>query len=208
MPHALVVVLVAVAALAAACGGEDEQLRENLDRAQERAREAERRADLAEERIDELEARLEDDTDDEPADGPEQDEAKIGDTVALDGGHEATVYEVQRPAQPNRRMTLEPEPGNEHVAVDADFCTDQAAATPVRIGQSDFRLRDADGGRWEFWNVQDYARDPRFPTSEEVGPGDCVRGWITYEIAQDIDLTAVELNTRDPDLSSAEWLVD
>jgi hypothetical protein len=192
----------------ASCGSGDD---ESIAMLEAQLEDAEQRADEAEAALEDAEAELADVSRDQAEDAdaannPDPDlPALIGEPIQA-GDLQVTVHEFERPAEPSE-ASLDPDPGNEHVVLDAEVCV--TGDLPLEgVTESNFRLIDADGGRWEFWNVQTYARSPRFPTFETVQPDDCVRGWVTFEVREDVELIAVDVEDYLTGGNRMRWALD
>ena len=75
----------------------------------------------------------------------------------------------------------EPDPGNEFAAVDVEFCrgAKPEASYLTGIGPSDFELQMGDNTR----RTGDISvKEPALHYTEVPSIGDCVRGWITYQV--------------------------
>ena len=120
-----------------------------------------------------------------------------GDAITTSKGT-FTMHEFQNPAQPTHRMTLTADPGNHFAAVDFEVC---ATSSPASFSPLDLVVVDSANRRWETWNVQDYTNDPRL-RSTTVSPGDCARGWVSFQVAD--DATPVAVLETDPS-PPARW---
>lgn len=96
-------------------------------------------------------------------------------------GHSATFGAVTATILSAERGTrvvnsyYRPKPGMEYLAIEVRL--DNPSATPVDYNGAQFKLVDADGGRWN----QEAARDPVLG-SGQILPRSSVRGWITFEL--------------------------
>jgi hypothetical protein len=122
-----------------------------------------------------------------PPPPPPPTERRIGKPIVGENGT-ITAYKVQDPAVPNRELTLDAGAGNHFAALDVKVC---ANSDGVEVGEDSFELQDTESRHWKFWNVQDYARDPRFEFPPPMRSGECIRGWITYIVADGAKLVNV-----------------
>ena len=111
--------------------------------------------------------------------------AALGETQPTPAGNEVTVFAVDHPATPDHRLASTPEEGAALAAVDAQLCA-TAGADVRAVSDADFFVLTREGRLRERWaDEDDYARNPRFPISQTVRAGECVRGWITFELEAD-----------------------
>ena len=119
----------------------------------------------------------------------------LGETQATPAGNEVTVFAVEHPVTPDHALSDQPDEDAVLAAVDAQFCA--AAGTDVRaVSEVDFFVLTSDGRQRGRWNEDDYARNPRFPLSMTVADGECVRGWVTFELEDDEDIALLRWDTN------------
>lgn len=113
----------------------------------------------------------------------------VGTPITASDGSRITVRQVQVPAQPNRAVKEEAIPGDRLAGVEAQVC---AGKTELQnIGDKRFSVQVATGQGIAPWPAPDYTNDPRFPAGVTLRPGECVEGWITYEIPQNSPIISV-----------------
>ncbi len=101
----------------------------------------------------------------------------VGDTASTKSGNKLTVYSYESPIPPPDEYT-KPEPGKEFAAIDVEGC-----ATPSKsagFNPFDFTLQMPDNTRLE----ADIAVKEPALNDTTLTPGDCVRGWITFQTPQ------------------------
>ena len=102
----------------------------------------------------------------------------LGSTLTVTpGDHKVTVYAYRSPVTSNNRFT-QPEAGFTFAAVEVQQC---AGPSGDRFGPNRFD--------WELAMPDNSRLDPAFSTvvepelgSSPLGPGDCIRGWISFEV--------------------------
>lgn len=104
---------------------------------------------------------------------------RVGDKVVT--AHHNTVQLVQfvRPA-PITNEFLTPDPGSNFAAALVEACEGQTDLPSVEVNPFDFVLVLDDHSR-----VQTSVADAETPPLHDTtlsGPGDCVRGWVTYTV--------------------------
>jgi hypothetical protein len=104
----------------------------------------------------------------------------IGTRVETERGNFFTLYAYEQPVPP--LDFFDPDPGNEYAAADIEFCR----GVPVEedefltgVGPGDYELQMGDNTRRSF---DIGAREPQLNYTEVTGVGDCVRGWVTYQV--------------------------
>lgn len=105
---------------------------------------------------------------------------EIGDRVETARGNFLTLHAYEQPVPP--APFLEPDPGQEYGAVDMEFCAvvEPLAGSMYRVNPGDWELVMADNTRRTF---EMSAKEPALHHTE-VAVGDCLRGWITYQVPQ------------------------
>ena len=103
----------------------------------------------------------------------------IGTKVTTSAGNFFTLHGYEQPTPGDGFW--EPDPGNEFAAVDVEFCrgAKPEASYLTGIGPSDFELQMGDNTR----RTGDISvKEPALHYTEVPSIGDCVRGWITYQV--------------------------
>lgn len=105
---------------------------------------------------------------------------KVGDRVETARGNFITLHAYEQPVAP--REFMEPDPGQEFAAVDVEFCAVVETGVPdtpaYAVGPFDYELQMADNTRRTF-DIP--AKEPPL-NSADVAVGDCLRGWVTYQV--------------------------
>lgn len=118
----------------------------------------------------------------EPASEPEAateepEDLVVGDAAATSSGNEITIHGFEYvPADDFNQ----PEPGFRFAAIDAEGCANPDSETSANLSPYDFSLQMPDNTRL---NGDFFAREPALEATT-VLPGDCVRGWVTYQIPE------------------------
>lgn len=105
----------------------------------------------------------------------------IGTRVETTRGNFFTLHAYEQPV-PSRNEFLQPDPGNEFASADVEFC--RGAPTDendffTSVGPEGFELQMGDNTRRSFGVG---IREPTLDSTEVPSVGDCVRGWVTYEV--------------------------
>ncbi len=101
----------------------------------------------------------------------------VGDTASTKSANKLTVYSYESPIPPPDEYT-KPDPGKEFAAIDVEGC-----ATPSKsagFNPFDFTLQMPDNTRLE---ADIEVKEPALHDTT-LTPGDCVRGWITFQTPQ------------------------
>ncbi len=106
-----------------------------------------------------------------------QSEFVVGDTVVTATGNKLTVYEYLPDVQ-SKNQFIKPDPGMSYVAFDVEGCSNVEVAS---INPFDFRLQMPDNSRLQ---PTVSVREPALHSTNIVR-GDCVRGWVTFEVPAD-----------------------
>jgi hypothetical protein len=96
-------------------------------------------------------------------------------TEATVPGGKVTVYGYEQPASGLNRYQTPQQPNSEFSAVDAQVCA--TGASGLDANSFDFRLQFSDNSQRE----PSYGKEPAL-NSTKVATGDCLRGWITFEV--------------------------
>lgn len=133
----------------------------------------------------------------EPALPPEMDiERTVGETATLDDGNNVTVYDVQSRV-PSRETVYDAERGMKFFVIDAEVCVSGTATEPAYFTPREFSVQVSP-------TVRRMASVPtKLPAlrSVNVEPGDCERGFITFQIEDGERPRAVLFQGT----SSVEW---
>lgn len=104
---------------------------------------------------------------------------KVGDTIVFPGGGKGTVYALDQAVQPPDKYTT-PKQGFHFAAADVQQCASPtlAAGNIVDVNPFNYQLQMADNTRLE---ADISVKEPALHDTK-LGAGDCVRGWITYQV--------------------------
>lgn len=100
----------------------------------------------------------------------------VGDTVTIEEGARVTVHSCLSPVSPNSNKQLAPD--FEFSAIEVEGCAGPNQEN-FHFSSANFYLQMADNTRFKV----DYFSDTKFPVlhSSRLLPGDCVRGWCTFQ---------------------------
>jgi len=108
------------------------------------------------------------------------DEFTVGQTVETASGNPVTVYTYEQPVPPPDEFQV-PSPSGEFAAIDVEECYEVETSGPTSpYGSFDFELIMADNTRRQ--PVPDVKMPPL--SFGDLALGDCVRGWVSFEVAQ------------------------
>lgn len=105
--------------------------------------------------------------------------AELGAELTHRSGAVITIYEVQKPPANLQPLTLPPDEGNEPAAVYVGAC---AGEQPTTVRAGSFGVQTSANEIWPFWDVPAPAAIPAFPASKVLEPGDCIKGWVTFQL--------------------------
>jgi hypothetical protein len=121
----------------------------------------------------------------------------IGSRVETSRGNFITLHAYEQPVVPPE--FFEPESGQEYAAADVEFCA--AVDPPESTGSStypvnpfDFELVMGDNTRRQ---ADMGVKEPTL-NHTEVAVGDCVRGWVTYQVPAGIRPASLTVLRTDP----------
>lgn len=104
-------------------------------------------------------------------------------------GVTVTVFEYQNPPTQPQPVETPTDPGAVLVAIEVQVCGGEVDTT-LRPGN--FRLLDVQNQLWNPWDAPESVVTPAFPRQAGTLPaGECRRGWITYELPMDTQITDV-----------------
>ena len=111
--------------------------------------------------------------------------------TALEGpdGSQVTVHAVEAPAVPDPEFTLEAVVGTQFVTADVEVCATDRQLDDV--GESRFIIELDNGDTRGVVALEESPHQPQFPLGVSLRPGDCERGWITFQVAIDTAVTSI-----------------
>ena len=116
-------------------------------------------------------------------------------------GSKVTVYGVQFPPTNPKPVSVPPSDGMAFAVADAQVCAGDKA-TDVRSGY--FQIKTSDNRLYPIWGVPENVTEPGFPSSQPLQPGDCIRGWVSFQIPIGSTVGAIYYA---PDTTSRNYLV-
>ena len=120
---------------------------------------------------------------------PEPDEFVVGDAVETSRGNVVTVYAYEQPVAPPQYWPVTD--GAELAAIDVEGCN--KGDSTLSLNPFDFELVMGDNTRRD---SEVGLREPALNYTE-VGPGECVRGWATFEVpVGQRPIEIVDINTE------------
>jgi hypothetical protein len=99
--------------------------------------------------------------------------------TAADTGMRVTVYAVQVPVTPDRPLIVPPDEGNQVGVVDLQVC---AGGESAEANIADLKVKTSDNRQWSTWFERQTVTEPAFPAAQIVPAGECVRGWVPFQI--------------------------
>lgn len=101
---------------------------------------------------------------------------RIGQKAGTKEGNVVQLLTYQQSVPP---AVVEPEPGREFAAIEAEICA--GPRRPAQVTAEGFKIEMADGSRRgrSFLGPKEPAL-----TQERLAPGACVRGWVNFEVPQ------------------------
>ncbi len=127
----------------------------------------------------------------------------VGDTGLTVLGNMLTVHAYETGVADE---FFEPDPGNEFVAIDVEGCTSNDLEEPASLNPRDFALQIPDNTRL----VADTGfREPAL-NATTLFAGDCVRGWVTFQVPQGITPQFIVFETLEADFNPVQfkWTVE
>lgn len=116
----------------------------------------------------------------------------VGQEITGPNGMRVTVYEVQVPTTSKKTLAIPPDAGNQIVTVDAQICGGDRPLAGA--GEGSFAVKTADNREYQFWNVPQTVNDPALPEARDLSAGECIRGWIPFQIPTDAQVSQVTFN--------------
>lgn len=112
----------------------------------------------------------------------------VGDKVETALGNFFTVHQVIVPYQQTGEFTFPASPGFEWAIVDVEACAGSHPAPNLTINPFQVAIQMMDNTR-----VQPGApvMEPALNNTVLAGPGDCVRGWISYQVPSSVAIRYV-----------------
>ena len=114
------------------------------------------------------------------------------------------MFEVQSPPTTPKPLLVEPDPKFKLAVVRAQVC-----ATDSRIASrtQNFNVKTDKNELYPIWTQPQAGADPAMPASQSLAPGECIRGWITFQIPEDASVTSVLYSGRSDGLEAIVWKV-
>jgi hypothetical protein len=118
----------------------------------------------------------------------------VGETVDRSEGWRTTLHGVNLDPAPDGPQPQSP--GNKWVSLDVENCAGPSEteayinSSPWRIVAADNRQYQASGTGYGTFPTPDYAFG-----DTPISAGECIRGWITFDVARDATLVSVKYQT-------------
>lgn len=174
----------ALAVLFAACSGDDVDTGARVEEAQDQVE------DATDTPVESTTPPAESDEDDSDSSAP-TDQFSIGETAETAIGNLLTIHTYEAPfTDPTGLWT--PDPGMVFATIDVEGCTDPEGEGGS-LNPFDFRLQMPDNTRLD---ADVGVREPPL-NHTELPPGDCVRGWVTFQVQEGITPATVNFETFD-----------
>lgn len=115
-----------------------------------------------------------------------------------------TVFEVQSPPTTPKVLAVEPDPGFKLAVVRAQVC-----ATDSRIDArtQNFNVKLVTNELYPIWSQPQAGADPAMPVSQSLPPGECIRGFITFQIPADAQVAQVLYSGASDGRDAIVWKV-
>jgi hypothetical protein len=119
-------------------------------------------------------------------------EGAIGQTLTTSRGNRVVIhaFELPVPSLPSAAG-----PGREFAAIDAELCQDQPPVPGGTQASSGFELVMPDNTRAA---AAAAVRKPELPLIATLGQGDCLRGWVTFEVPSGVRPKEAIFRTEPP----------
>jgi hypothetical protein len=120
----------------------------------------------------------------------------VGQTLTAPDGSKVTVRSIEVPAVPNNEQTPEPVPGTRFVAADVEVCGGSKQVD--NVGERRWSLETtAPSGerRLSAWDAPRSPKSPRFTAGATVRAGECVDGWVVFQIGDTATPVSVNYDT-------------
>ncbi len=134
---------------------------------------------------------------------PRASSLSVGDTGLAGLGNMLTVHAYETGVTDE---FFEPDPGNEFVAIDVEGCTRNDLEEPASLNPFDFQLQMPPNTRL----VADIGIKEPVLNATTLFAGDCVRGWVTFQVPQGITPQFIIFETFDADFNPVQikWTVE
>jgi Domain of unknown function (DUF4352) len=117
---------------------------------------------------------------------PERTEFSLGEQVETRSGNFVTVYSYEAPVSSDNQFS-QPDPGNVFALIDVEGCAGATNTQAVSLNPFDFELQMLDNTRRQ---SDIPVREPSLHATDLAG-GDCVRGFVTFEVPDGQNAKAV-----------------
>lgn len=102
----------------------------------------------------------------------------VGDKVQTAHGNFEQVFQIIRPYTQTGTFTFPADAGNEFAVADVELCAGPKGAG-ISANPYDYQLQMSDNSRV---NATVPVKDPALNATTLTGPGDCVRGWVSFQV--------------------------
>ncbi|MCX7620261.1 MAG: hypothetical protein N2037_05375 [Acidimicrobiales bacterium] len=117
----------------------------------------------------------------------------VGQTLNAPDGSKVTVKLIEVPAVPNNEQTPEPIPGARFAAAEVEVCAGNFQLD--NIGERRWSMEVTGDRRVSAWDAPRSPKSPRFSAGATVRPGECIGGWVVFQIADNADPVSVDYDT-------------
>ena len=113
----------------------------------------------------------------------------LGSPLDAPDGARVTVHLVEAPAVPDEGVDLQAVPGTQLVTADVEVCATDRQLDDV--GASRWVVTLDDGDTRSAVSLRQSPHPPQFPVGVTLRPGECERGWVTFQTAADVGVVSV-----------------
>lgn len=130
--------------------------------------------------------------------------AALGQEQPFKTTSKVTVYEVQSPPTVPKVLLVQPDQGFKLAVVRAQIC-----ATDARIDArtQNFNVKTTDNELYPIWRQPQAGADPAMPVTQSLKPGECIRGWVTFQIPEAATVGSVYYSGSSDGLDAIVWKV-
>lgn len=115
-----------------------------------------------------------------------------------------TVYEVQSPPTVPKALLVPPAEDFKLAVVRAQIC---ATDSPIDARTQNFNVKTTDNELYPIWQQPQAGADPAMPVTQSLKPGECIRGWITFQIPAAATVGSVYYSGSSNGLGAIVWKV-
>jgi len=131
-------------------------------------------------------------------------DAKLGDEQAWSTTSKVTVYEVQAPPKVKKDLLVPPDAGFKLAVVDAKVC---ATDDKIDARTQNFSVKTTEDREYPVWSEPQPGADPGMAPVKSLPAGECIRGWITFQIPEGETVASVYYSGRSDGREAVVWKV-